>query len=463
MLGGRGIAAAAAIVTAAACTGLMTAGPAAAIGPTDWRAYLGGPSHTSRSMDPAISPANVPSLSLIWQFTVPYVSSPVVADGSVFIGGFNGWFYKLKSISGALQDKVFLGFQAQHTCSQFGFASTVTVAHNPVTHADSVYVAAPNGYLYSFDAATLTQQWRTPIAIPSKKVNNYFQWSSPTVSNGKVYVGISSNCDVPLVRGGVVSYSQTTGKKLNTFYTVPKGHIGGSVWSTVAVDTSGNVYATTGNGVNGARSLYHTISILKLSPALKLLASFQVPKAQITGDGDFGASPTLFNANIRGTLTPMVGACNKNGIYYALNRSTMKEVWQRRISVKSSGKIRAECLAAAAFDGHHLFMAGPETTIGGKTYRGSIERLNPANGAIGWITHLPNGVMTSPSINASDIVAVGTYDNTKTANATYLFNAATGAQLARLNSGAVDFPQSVFANGWLFTANGTGLYVWAPA
>jgi polyvinyl alcohol dehydrogenase (cytochrome) len=324
-----------------------------------------------------------------------------------------------------------------------------------------VYVAAPDGYLHAFDAATMQQRWRSAIAIPSTKVNDYLQWSSPTVAHGRIYVGISSNCDTPLVRGGVAEYDQATGHKLNTFYTVPKGHVGGSVWSSVAVDGSGNVFATTGNGPDNATNLYHTVSILKLSPALKLLASFQVPRAAIVGDGDFGGSPTVFTATIKGKSVLMVGACNKNGIYYGLRRSNLTKIWQRRIGVKSSEKVLGQCQAAAAFDGHFLYMAGPGTTIGAKRFRGSVLRLNPATGAIGWQTGLPNGVLTSPSINRSGVIGVGTYDNTTRPNETYLVNASTGAILRTLNPG-FDFPQSAFADGWLYTAGSTGLYAWGP-
>jgi len=55
------------------------------------------------------------------------------------------------------------------------------------------------------------------------------------VSHGKIYVGIASNCDTPLIRGGIAAFNQATGQRTATFYTVPKAHVGGSVWSTVAV------------------------------------------------------------------------------------------------------------------------------------------------------------------------------------------------------------------------------------
>ncbi len=423
-------------------------------------AYLGGPAHTSRAADPAITPANGPGLVQQWHFDIPYVSSPVVADGSVFLGSFAGFFYKINAVTGIRQKKIFLGAQPALTCAKFGFASTATVARDPLSGKDTVYVAAPDGYLYALNAATLAQVWRSPIAIPSTKVNDYFAWSSPTVSHGKIYVGIASNCDTPLVRGGIAAFNQATGKRTATFYTVPTGHVGGSVWSTVAVDGAGNVYATTGNGPAGAQR-FQTIDILKLSPALKLLASFAVPPSEVTGDGDFGGSPTLFTATLNGTPTPMVGACNKNGIYYALRQADMTEVWQQRIGAKSSEKVLGQCQSAAAFDGTWLYMTGPGTTIGGTAFRGSIERLDPATGATTWQTGLPNAVLTSPSINGSGVIAVGTYDNSGQTNATYVFDTSDGAMLAQLDQG-FDFPQSAFANGWLYTASSTGLYAWAP-
>jgi polyvinyl alcohol dehydrogenase (cytochrome) len=328
-----------------------------------------------------------------------------------------------------------------------------------VTGLDTVYVAAPDGYLYALDAATLGQDWRSPVAIPSATVSDYFAWSSPTVANGKIYVGISSNCDKPLVRGGIAAYRQATGRRIASFYAVPRGMVGGSVWSSVAVDDAGDVYATTGNGPG--HSAYDTDAILKLSPALKLLGRFQVPKAEITTDGDFGGSPTLFSAEVNGATMRLVGACDKNGIYYALRRSTMRVTWQRRIGASSVGKVRAQCQSAAAYDGSYLYLAGPAATIVGQTYRGSVERLDPATGAFDWRTGLPEGVLSSPAVNAGGLVGVGTYDNGAAPNVTYLIDASTGAIVRELNEGA-DFPQSAFAGGWLYTACAGGLYAWRP-
>ncbi|HEY2638407.1 MAG TPA: hypothetical protein VGI66_00795 [Streptosporangiaceae bacterium] len=79
-------------------------------------------------------------------------------------------------------------------------------------------------------------------------------------------------------------------------------------------------------------------------------------------DADFGASPMLFG--------PDVGACDKNGIFYAVRQSTMTAAWEKQVS-GTSGPVTG-CIAAAAYDGHHLFIAGISDTIRGVAYRGSI-------------------------------------------------------------------------------------------
>src|SRR6266487_373264 len=441
--------------------------PASAVTAGDWPAYLHGPMHSSySSAEKAIRPATVPHLVQKWNFLGDpvtmsgqprrdYFASPTVADGAVFIGSNAGWFYKLSRTSGAVLDKIFIGFEPKKTCWANGFVDTATVAVDPGDHKDTVYVGGANGYLYALRASNLSLKWKSAIAIPSATTSDYFQWSSPTVANGKIYIGVSSHCDMPLVRGGVIGFRQAGGKKFAEFRAVPKGAVGGSVWSSVAVGPGGDVYATTGNGAAGQARLYHTDSIVQLDPStLRVLGSFIVPRSQLKPDGDFGGSPTIFGR--------YVGACNKNGIYYALRRSTMALAWERRIGAGSSGASPAQCTAAAVYNGMHLYFGGPAVKIKGVAYRGSVQERNPANGQLQWETGLPNGVIGSPTMNGGGGIAVGTYDKSTTPNAVYLVDAATGRIVRALITGGYDFAQSVFADGWLFTANRTGVYAWGP-
>ena len=186
--------------------------------------------------------------------------------------------------------------------------------------------------------------------------------------------------------------------------------------------------------------------------SLAKIAKFQPPPSQRAFDVDFGASPTRFGS--------LVGACNKNGIFYALQVPSMKLAWERRVAASPGDTGKATCIAASAYDGSSLYVAATATSIAGQNFAGSIRRLNPRTGKVLWATGLPNGVLGAPTLDGSGVLAVGTDGTTTTPNAVYLINARTGHIVRTLITGSNDFAQSVFAGGWLFTANGNGVYAW---
>jgi outer membrane protein assembly factor BamB len=417
---------------------------------TDWPAFLDGPQHRSFSAaETAITPGRVRRLVLKWH-DMPgenFLASPTVADGAVFIGSDSGWFYKLSLTTGKVLDQFFTGHQPTKTCSAVGSIATATVASDPRTHQETVYVGGADGYLYALSARNLRLEWKAVMALPSATVSDYYDWASPTVANGRIYIGISSNCDIPQIRGGISGYYQTTGKRFATFFTVPRHDVGGSIWSSAAVAPNGDVFVGTGNGPETDPLLDHSESVLKLSPKLRLLAAFQIPP-QVSPDSDFGASPVLFRND--------VGACNKNGIFYALKQSTMRLAWQKKISAPALNL--SICAAAPVFNGSSLFVAGTAFTVNGVRYGGSVQERNPATGALRWATGLPNGDIGSPTMDGGGVIAVGTFD-ASTTNATYLLSASSGQILRTLVQGTA-FAQSVFADNWLFSANSNGVFAW---
>src|SRR5262249_41511338 len=139
-----------------------------------------------------------------------FAASPVVSGGKVFIGSNTGVFYALNELTGTIVWSRFLGFVKKTTCNARGIIATATVAVDPVTLKPTVYVSGGDGYLFALDAAPGAIVWQQVIALQSPTQNDYFDWSSPTVANGKVYIGVSSQCDEPLVRAGVKSYDQAT-------------------------------------------------------------------------------------------------------------------------------------------------------------------------------------------------------------------------------------------------------------
>jgi outer membrane protein assembly factor BamB len=429
----------------AAVTGPMAAGHAPAAhaqllsASSDWSAYLHDNGHSSFNPSAtSITTANIGNLQPVWRWRVATPpngtsstlwASPVVSNGVVYIGVEDGYFYAVSEATQQVLWSDFLGYSTKLTCPAIGITSTADVATDPVTGKPTVYVNGPDGNAYALDAATGAVVWKSVVGTPSTTVNDYYAWSTPLVSNGAVYVGISSNCDNPLVPGGLVAFNQSTGAQIGKWLDQPNTKLGGSVWDSPSVTPSGRIIVGTGNGYGGSGQPLFDDTIAALDPNnLSVLDYWQIPPAQQTVDGDWGGSATMFHATINGVSTPMVGMCNKNGIYYAFNRTNLKAgpIWQTQISVPYPGGSE-ECVAAAIWDGTRLIEGGgAPTTIGGTSYMGSVQALNPATGAPIWQTGLPGTVVGSPTEDGSGVVAAATLQSSTGTNGVYLLNAATG-------------------------------------
>ena len=444
--------------------------PASAATFINWNSYLFNANHTSaNAAATAITTLNSSTLKQAWKWMPPpptqtgqpsgLLASPTVVDGTIYMGANTGVFYALNEATGAVLWHRFLGYQTASDCGALGVVSTATVAPAPGTGALTVYVAGADGYLYALNATTGAIVWRSVIAIPSTTVHNYFDWSSPAVLNGRIYVGVSSNCDTPLIKGGLKEYDQGTGALLAHYLTWPGHAIGPSIWTSPAVDPSGkSVFVTTGNGPGGDQ-----VSVVRLNAVtLAKQDAWQIPPSQHGKDSDFGGSPTLFTATLAGVPTPMVGACDKNGVYYALRQSNLHAgpVWQRQVGAAySPPNVKSQCDAAAVWDGKHLFIAGNQTTINGVTYTGSIREVNPATGAFKWQRGLTSAPIGSATLNGSGVLAVTGESSGGVLN---LINAKNGAVLRSFNTGR-EFGQAVFADNMvLMPTRNSGLWAYSP-
>lgn len=432
----------------------------------DWSAYLGGANHSS--YNPAatsISGASMARLQPIWQWLPPSSlpdsmtagfttddASPIAYKGVIYVGLEDGYLEAISETTGqpVWANPVFIGIETGTSCgtAPFGIISTATVATDPVTGKPVIYVNAPDGHLYALDAATGTVVWKSVVGIPSKTLEDFYAWGSPTVANGKVYIGIASNCDIPLVKAGVLSFSQHSGQKIAYWDSLPPTVVGASVWSSVAVLPNGNVVATTGNAQND-RNIPDSESINVLNGnTLKLAGTWQAPQKQAFGDSDFGASPTVFTAYPHGVATTMVGACNKDGIYYALRADDMGAgpLWTHKMGIPTSGAASNECDAAAIWNGKYLIEGGgSQVTINGTTYDGSVQALNPTTGKPIWQTGLDGWIVGSPSENGAGVVAAPVLFSPSDAGhgptGVYLLSATTGKILKFISTD----PQGLFA------------------
>jgi outer membrane protein assembly factor BamB len=387
----------------------------------------------------------------------------------VYLGTNSGDFYALDESTGQTVWTRFFGYVAKLTCSARGFASTAAVAVDPVTGRTQLFVYTPSGTLEALNPSDGSTIWSTAVTQPSATQNDYYAWSSPTIANGRVYVGVASQCDTPLVQGGLRSYSESTGQLLARYDAVPAGSVGGSIWSSPAVSSDGrSVFITTGNPP-GTRPNEpgDTSSIVRLDAlTLARLDKWTIPSADLALDDDFGASPTVFTARLaahgkKQRLTTLVGACNKNGTFYAFKASALAHgpVWTVPLGATGS------CLAAAVWNGSSLYLSGPAATINGVVYGGSIRCVDPANGHTRWIIGLPNNILGTPSIDGAGVIAVATDRlGADGSDSTYLIDASSGTLLTAISSsGSQEFPQPIFSDGLLLLATQTaGLHAYRP-
>ncbi len=183
-----------------------------------------------------------------------------------------------------------------------------------------------------------------------------------------------------MIRGKLIELNASTGAIKHTFYTLPRGCIGAAVWGSPAIDTADNaVYFATGNANACSKSEPYSIAVVKLNAtSLSHIDSWQVPTNQQTSDGDFGSTPTLFQASIGGKMHNLVGVANKNGVYYAFDRTNLHQgpVWQAKIADSIGGGCGPTCgqgsISPSSWDGTTLFVAGGNTVIHGNSCMGGL-------------------------------------------------------------------------------------------
>lgn len=187
--------------------------------PRLWPSHGYDASNTRRSPLPTgITPANVPTLVEKWRFATPggingkpVTSTVTVGRKLVYTTAWDGKVYALDKKSGVTK----WTFNTR-TAGVLGVQSSVTLtADGRALVADSV------GKIYCLDAKKGTVLWEADAGSEDPEAAH--AWSSPTVANGRVLIGIASHNDSPCTRGTLVAYDLDTGTELWRQYTVPEG------------------------------------------------------------------------------------------------------------------------------------------------------------------------------------------------------------------------------------------------
>jgi polyvinyl alcohol dehydrogenase (cytochrome) len=231
---------------------------------------------------------------------------------------------------------------------------------------------------------------------------------------------VASFNDCPVVNGSVYRVNASTGAVQAVLHLAEKAScIGPSVWSSPTIDPSDNSIFVSTSNANPRSNPNATCQIPDQEAVLKLDSSTLVVKAlwglspsQQVGDSDFGATPMLFSATIGGADRQLVGAENKNGVYYALDREDLASgpVWSYQaedaaaLSSRACEDLNTISSSAWAGPGSPVMVAG--ITLSGSKCIGTLAALDPATGRPEWQVPLQGPVLGAVT-EGSGIVAVG--------------------------------------------------------
>jgi polyvinyl alcohol dehydrogenase (cytochrome) len=367
----------AAVVAAAA--GMIAAAAPAAVAGTSWPTYH---NDLSRSGVDA-SESSLSPIKPAWSNPLDGASvygQPVVADGRVFVATEDDDVYALDAHDGHVLWAANIGTPLQnvnnYSCgdiSPLGITSTpaIDLATNTLFVVGEVSTnGAPpvKRTMVGFNLFT-GQRTVTASADPTGGGDNpvnLLQRAALAVANGRVYVGFGGqDGDCGTYHGWVVGVDEQ-GARPNVEFDVTPGALGGAVWDGgggPSVDSSGNVYATTGNQNGSSTIPPYAEAVVKLSPTLAVLHSFQDKSA--SGDADLGTGDALLLPN--GTLFTV----GKTDIGYVLRQSDLGLV--RSIS----GVCGSDPDGGATYDAADNSVYVPCRGAG-------IQQVNLTNGTLGW-------------------------------------------------------------------------------
>jgi polyvinyl alcohol dehydrogenase (cytochrome) len=106
---------------------------------------------------------------------------------------------------------------------------------------------------------------------------------------------------------------------------------------------------------------------------------FTIPNPR-SPDSDFGTNPVLFEAEVAGERRALVGAGQKSGMFWVLDRETGEMVWNRQVSGGSA--LIGGVFNNGAFDGERIIVAGNNGTStgpGSEPSNGASQPLGAAN------------------------------------------------------------------------------------
>jgi polyvinyl alcohol dehydrogenase (cytochrome) len=372
------------------------------IGPTDWPSY-GHDSHHSFTGSTSLSPATARTLAPAWFFSTgdAVTANPIVVGDAVYVGSWDGFFYAIDRAHGTLRWKYQLkaqtainpspGNNTPRNVTSDGGLVTASAWFQPGTATSESHAPRPDlvifagGYTLYAVVATGPQAGQLywshdytglPEQPPSPTTDSTRIFSSPVVSHGRVFVGVSSDGGAGH-RGYIVAADLGTGAPLwrfetdvNTAGQIQNNGCGG-VWSSPTIDEARNLVDIGVADCQNQGLPPYNERVLAIHASTGALAwVFTPPRLQgvaagqdPTCDYDFGATVNLGSPDpVTGAAT-FLGIGGKDGTYYRLDPATGALKWQTNVVF---GGFAGGFIGTSAFDGNRVYGATAIGDVGGQ-------------------------------------------------------------------------------------------------
>jgi polyvinyl alcohol dehydrogenase (cytochrome) len=498
--------------------------PAGAASAADWPSGGQNLQNTrSQPAETTIGTGNVATLAPKWQFTTggDVSATPAVDATAVYFPDSAGNLYAVDRATGAqrwrasISDATGIAHDYARATPALSGSTLIIGTQSGKFETEQTPAGVRGAYVLGYDKATGALKWKT-------KVDSHFSafvTQSAQVWKGIAYVGLASNEEAysnDLIsgvdyaccsfRGSVLALDVATGAIRWKTYMLPgdPGYSGAAVWgSTPAIDQArGALYIATGNNYSlpagriacvdaatteaGKRACLagdHFDAIMALDLATGAIRwSFEALPydawntdcglpgfddtpgdncpSTVGPDYDFGQAPMLFKAKSAGKQTDLVGAGEKSGDFWALNRDTGAQVWKRNVG---PGGLTGGLQWGSSTDGTRIYTAESNSTF---LQQGYWSALDPATGTVLWerldpSIGLPFGFygysLQGPTANANGVMYGCSLNPSGTMAA---LNAATGAVLWKYASGSSCLGGAAIADGTVYW--GTGYRTFGP-
>jgi outer membrane protein assembly factor BamB len=331
------------------------------------------------------------------------------------------------------------------------------VFSSPAVYGNTVYFGDNGGTLEALNAATGAVQctFTLPVSPPATQPGRIFSspvvgnvdGSGPTVFFGDAGIGSATEAQNGGHFWAVTGVGNTAGKCREkwSYNKWPNKGTNGTmtgVWDEPALTRNSTGTQVVVFGTSNPDGAVYALNALSGAR----LWRFQT---QQTGpDQDVGAAPTISPPGGNGLAAGVVYIDGKDGIEYALNLLTGKQIWS--FNLEAAAGIPANAESAAALTGNTLAVG----------FAGSVFALNATTGTVIWQATPGGTILASAAVSGgagNQALFIGDLNDHE-----YGLSLSSGAQIFNATTKGRILASTAVATGTLYFASGGTLYAYSP-